>query len=248
MEQRPLRLGDVVDDYCPRERRITNHAIVAIVGDEIRQTRCTTCESDHVYKQARVPRRKKKDDPAALYDQVLADAGGADVPVAQLVQPDEAEPADAEVSASQPGEPEQDETIAAAAETSEDEARADEPFPDDAEAPAEPQGHDLWLAHRRLIRAQLPRTDNDPPVARPIPEFTMHQRQYQRGGGHQFRSGNGQGWQGNGNGNANGNVPGPHRHGGGRHGRPGGGEPGGGQPGQGRKPGRHRGGRHRRPR
>ena len=41
MEQRPLRLGDIVDDYCPRERRVTNHAIVAIVEDVIRQTRCT---------------------------------------------------------------------------------------------------------------------------------------------------------------------------------------------------------------
>ena len=41
MEQRPLRLGDLVDDYCPRERRVTNHAIVAIVNDSIRQTRCT---------------------------------------------------------------------------------------------------------------------------------------------------------------------------------------------------------------
>ena len=43
MEQRPLRLGDIVDDYCPRERRVTNHAIVAIVGDSVRQTRCSTC-------------------------------------------------------------------------------------------------------------------------------------------------------------------------------------------------------------
>ena len=29
MEQRRLRLGDILDDYCPRERRVTNHAIVA---------------------------------------------------------------------------------------------------------------------------------------------------------------------------------------------------------------------------
>ena len=35
MEQRPLRLGDIVDDYCPRERRLTNHAIVVMVGDEV---------------------------------------------------------------------------------------------------------------------------------------------------------------------------------------------------------------------
>jgi len=57
MEQRTLRLGDMVDDYCPRERRITNHSIVALVGDEIRQTRCTTCDGEHVYKHGRVPRR-----------------------------------------------------------------------------------------------------------------------------------------------------------------------------------------------
>ena len=66
MEQRPLRLGDIVDDYCPRERRITNHVIVALIDDRIRQTRCTTCESEHVYKEARVPRRRKKDEAGEL--------------------------------------------------------------------------------------------------------------------------------------------------------------------------------------
>ena len=30
--QRQLRLGDILDDYCPRERRVTNHAIVAMIG------------------------------------------------------------------------------------------------------------------------------------------------------------------------------------------------------------------------
>ena len=51
MQQRQPRLGDIVDDYCPRERRITNHAVVAMVGDEVKQTRCTTCDADHEYKQ-----------------------------------------------------------------------------------------------------------------------------------------------------------------------------------------------------
>ena len=60
MEQRSLRLGDLVDDYCPRERRVTNHVIVAIVGDSVRQTRCATCETEHEYKEARVPRKKLK--------------------------------------------------------------------------------------------------------------------------------------------------------------------------------------------
>jgi len=63
MEQRPLRLGDIVDDYCPRERRITNHVIVAIVGESVRQTRCSTCDAEHVYKEARIPRRRSKDEP-----------------------------------------------------------------------------------------------------------------------------------------------------------------------------------------
>ncbi len=52
MQQRRLRLGDILDDYCPRERRITNHAVVAMIEDEVKQTRCTTCDADHEYKAA----------------------------------------------------------------------------------------------------------------------------------------------------------------------------------------------------
>src|SRR3954454_6674938 len=85
MEQRPLRLGDLVDDYCPRERRVTNHAIVAIVNDGIRQTRCTTCDTEHVFKGAKAPRRRKKDDTAELDD---ANAGGLLVtPEAESAEP-----------------------------------------------------------------------------------------------------------------------------------------------------------------
>ena len=54
MEQRRLRPGDVVDDYCPRERRLTDHAIVALIDDTIRQVRCVSCEAEHEYKEARV--------------------------------------------------------------------------------------------------------------------------------------------------------------------------------------------------
>src|SRR4029077_5461515 len=73
MQQRQLRLGDILDDYCPRERRVTNHAIVALVGEDVKQTRCTTCDAEHEYKHAKVPRqRRKTETPAALYAQVLA--------------------------------------------------------------------------------------------------------------------------------------------------------------------------------
>jgi hypothetical protein len=54
--------------------------------------------------------------------------------------------------------------------------------------------------HRRLIRATLPRIEGEQPPPRPIPEFTMHQRQTR--GGQGFRSG--QGWQGNGQGRGDG--------------------------------------------
>src|SRR5215831_14558185 len=73
MQQRQLRLGDILDDYCPRERRVTNHAVVAMIGEDVKQTRCTTCDSEHEYKHAKVPRqRRKTETPAALYAQVLS--------------------------------------------------------------------------------------------------------------------------------------------------------------------------------
>src|SRR5213082_2514055 len=73
MQQRQLRLGDILDDYCPRERRVTNHAVVAMLGEDVKQTRCTTCDAEHEYKHAKVPRqRRKSETPAALYAQVAA--------------------------------------------------------------------------------------------------------------------------------------------------------------------------------
>ena len=75
MQSRQPRLGDILDDYCPRERRVTNHAVVAMVGTDVKQTRCTTCDADHEYKHAKVPRqRRKSDTPAVLYAHVAAGA------------------------------------------------------------------------------------------------------------------------------------------------------------------------------
>ena len=69
MPQRELRLGDTVDDYCPRERRITDHVVVAMIEDQVKQTRCTACEAEHVYKAAQVPAtRMKKAQPKPPQD------------------------------------------------------------------------------------------------------------------------------------------------------------------------------------
>src|SRR5688572_25280689 len=81
MEQRRLRLGDILDDYCPRERRVTNHAVVAMIEEDVKQTRCTTCDAEHAYKGARVPARRKKETPAALYKEVLAGIEAEEAPL-----------------------------------------------------------------------------------------------------------------------------------------------------------------------
>src|SRR4029453_6695449 len=75
MEQRRLRLGDILDDYCPRERRVTNHAIVAMIEEDVKQTRCTTCDTEHAYKGGRVPKRRKKDVGPAAAAPALGVAG-----------------------------------------------------------------------------------------------------------------------------------------------------------------------------
>lgn len=176
MEQRPLRLGDVVDDYCPRERRITNHAIVALVDEVIHKTRCTTCESEHVYKSAKVPRRRKKEAEEPLDDQAAAEAMPS-----QLVPPGDADPAvePAEAASAAQATPPDVEPPQAASHAN----------PGDVEETAEvtpetPADDEPWFGHRRLIRATLPRSETDEPEPRPIPEFTMHQRQPQGRGRH----------------------------------------------------------------
>jgi hypothetical protein len=254
MEQRPLRLGDIVDDYCPRERRVTNHVVVALLGETVKQTRCSTCDAEHLFKHARVPARKKKDDIAALETAVLASVNGTQL-VARIdpTQTASAPPASETpmtASATTPASAESSE-----AGTEQADGQPDEPLPGG------------WMGHRTLIRASLPKTEGELPPPRPIPEFTMHQRQTR--GSQGFRGG--QGWNrgprgnfangnGNGGGHSHGNGPVGERNGnvggngsnfgsGFSHG-PGGGAPGNGN-GQGRPPGQgrhHRHGKHRRPR
>jgi len=71
----------------------------------------------------------------------------------------------------------------------------------------------VWTLNRPLIRASLPRNDNQPAQPRAIPEFTMHQRHSR--GSQQFRGG---GPNGNSNGYRGGFRPegqGDHQPGGG---------------------------------
>jgi hypothetical protein len=184
MQQRQLRLGDILDDYCPRERRVTNHAVVAMVGDDVKQTRCTTCDAEHEYKHAKVPRqRRKTETPAALYAQVLANgpkrvahengANGADAAAPAAASPATESPVDTPIEP----EPLPVAPVAAAPEGDDREPAADAPLQEDVEngdGDGERDAEDGPI-HRRLIRASLPRPEGQQPPARPIPEFTIRQ-------------------------------------------------------------------------
>jgi hypothetical protein len=67
-----LRLGDEIDDYCPRCKLLLNHAVASMVEGNVVKTVCQTCHSEHPFKNATVPPKKKSGPKAALLDQVLA--------------------------------------------------------------------------------------------------------------------------------------------------------------------------------
>ena len=162
MQQRQLRLGDILDDYCPRERRLANHTIVAMVGNDVRLTRCTTCDTEHPYKGGKAPRlRKKKTSVEAAYDEVL-ESVKQEQPQAVLVTHSESD----EPPSSAP----------------DDEANDTHDVPahnDNGNRPAQAAPEEVRL-HRPLIRAQLPRIEREP-AARPVPEFTIRQANKRQG-------------------------------------------------------------------
>jgi hypothetical protein len=204
MEQRRLRLGDILDDYCPRERRVTNHAVVAMVEETVKQTRCSTCDTEHPYKGGHAPRRKKKETSSALYKEVLAGKPDTDLPVhavageanatdeapdvdavdsvdavapaqAAIASDDAADDADTE-EVSQPilSRP----TIVARREVAPEPPAAPIAAADGAPAINEdddrPGVAEEGPVHRQLIRAQLPRIEGQKEERRPT-DFTIRQ-------------------------------------------------------------------------
>jgi hypothetical protein len=261
MQQRRVRLGDILDDYCPRERRITNHAVVAMIEDEVKQTRCSTCDADHEYKAGKAPTLRRRKVEGALVSDVEGD-GRPELIAAGSTAPDDdlAEPAESAVETANAAESTDSPMLASAAEgVADDQTAAEEESPEPASA------DDVWV-HRPLIRAQLPRPEGHVPE-RKEPEFTMRSagrfdanrngqrphrgprgqqrqagqfgdpRQGQGGQGSGFQGG---GFQGGGNqGERNGNrAPQPGQRSSGRPGGPGGQRQGGGGQNRGPKRGR----------
>ena len=81
MESRRVRLGDVVDDYCPKCRLIMNHGVVGMVGDEVKKVRCNTCMSEHLFRHGQLPAARRKAH-GKLFEEVLKGISGKEEPPA----------------------------------------------------------------------------------------------------------------------------------------------------------------------
>src|SRR3954470_20492273 len=78
------RLGDDIDDFCVKCKRVMNHLVVSLLNDEPAKVRCRTCHGDHDFRHEQAPPPKIDARKAALIQRALekAAAAGADGVVA----------------------------------------------------------------------------------------------------------------------------------------------------------------------
>jgi hypothetical protein len=103
---RDIRLGDDIDDFCVRCKRVMNHAVVSVISAAPAKVRCRTCHSDHDYRHEQAPPPKVDARKAALFQEVLKKVNpdaGAVVDDAEL--PDVEIEGDVDVGAEVLGEP-----------------------------------------------------------------------------------------------------------------------------------------------
>jgi hypothetical protein len=68
---RDIRLGDDIDDFCVRCKRVMNHAVVSVIGGAPAKVRCRTCHSDHDFRHEQAHPPKVDARKAALFQEVL---------------------------------------------------------------------------------------------------------------------------------------------------------------------------------
>jgi hypothetical protein len=68
---RDIRLGDDIDDFCVRCKRVMNHAVVSVMDAAPAKVRCRTCHSDHDFRHEQAPPPKVDARKAALFQEVL---------------------------------------------------------------------------------------------------------------------------------------------------------------------------------
>jgi len=73
MAEEALRLGDLIDDYCPRCKLLLNHAIASMMDGQAVKVICKTCYTEHAFRHGEGGKKKT---PAGmtLFEQVLSNA------------------------------------------------------------------------------------------------------------------------------------------------------------------------------
>lgn len=91
---REPRLGDIIDDYCVKCKRIMNHAVVSLLNGEPAKVRCRTCHNDHDYRHEQPPPPKVDMRKQALFNEVLAKVAPGSPIAAVAPEPFLEDPAD----------------------------------------------------------------------------------------------------------------------------------------------------------
>ena len=105
---RDIRLGDDIDDFCVRCKRVMNHAVVSVMNGQAAKVRCRTCHSDHDYRHEQAPPPKVDPRKAALFNEVLkkVDPDGNPVETEEVAAPEvaaaEGAPAEGEAAEGAP--------------------------------------------------------------------------------------------------------------------------------------------------
>jgi hypothetical protein len=87
------RLGDDIDDFCVRCKRLMNHSVVSVMNAEPAKVRCRICHSDHDYRHEVAPPSKAELKKQALFNEVLKSVDPTAVveeaapPSAELAEP-----------------------------------------------------------------------------------------------------------------------------------------------------------------
>ena len=54
------RLGDDIDDFCIKCKRLSNHLIVSLMDGVAAKVRCRSCYSEHDFRHEQAPPSKKE--------------------------------------------------------------------------------------------------------------------------------------------------------------------------------------------
>jgi hypothetical protein len=78
---RDIRLGDDIDDFCVRCKRVTNHVVVSVLNAAPAKVRCRTCHNDHDFRNEQAPPPKVDLRKQALFNEVLKKVDPSEAPI-----------------------------------------------------------------------------------------------------------------------------------------------------------------------